>query len=269
MRFLSKSIVMLLLWCCGVSLYAKTSEDVAAIMAKVDQRQRPNTMISTIQLTLLDKRKHQRVRMLRRYEKTVGKDTQTIMFFLSPSDVKHTAFLSVDYDDPTQETAQWLYLPAINKTKRIASNKKKEAFMGSDFSYADMEWFKVSDYTFTLMDTEMIRKHLVWKIRALPKSTFVTDKTGYSEVMLYVRQDNYVITRAVYHLMDKHKKKYFDLKKLEYLKGVWVPTHMVMFTREHGRTVHATVIQQTSTKLNMALPNTLFQTQQLEKGPLR
>ena len=46
------------------------------------------------------------------------------MFFLQPADVKDTAFLTTDYDDPKKDDDQWLYLPALRKTKRIATTDK-------------------------------------------------------------------------------------------------------------------------------------------------
>ena len=60
------------------------------------------------------------------------------MFFLSPADVKDTGFLTYDYDEEGRDDDQWLYLPALKKTKRIASGDKSGSFMGSDFTYADM-----------------------------------------------------------------------------------------------------------------------------------
>jgi hypothetical protein len=47
-----------------------------------------------------------------------------LMFFKYPADVKNTAFLTYDYKDDGKEDDQWLYLPAMRKTKRIASGDK-------------------------------------------------------------------------------------------------------------------------------------------------
>ena len=50
----------------------------------------------------------------------------------TPADVKDTGFLTYDYDDESRDDDQWLYLPALKKTKRIASSDKSGSFMGSD-----------------------------------------------------------------------------------------------------------------------------------------
>ncbi len=46
------------------------------------------------------------------------------MFFLTPEDVKDTAFLNFDYTNPDRDDDQWLYLPALKKVKRIPTSDK-------------------------------------------------------------------------------------------------------------------------------------------------
>ena len=52
--------------------------------------------------------------------------------------MKNTGFLTYDYDASGKDDDQWLYLPALGKTKRIASSDQSGAFMGSDFNYSDL-----------------------------------------------------------------------------------------------------------------------------------
>ena len=49
-------------------------------------------------------------------------------------------------DDPDRDDDQWLYLPALRKTKRIASSDKSGSFMGSDFNYSDMTSRNLGEY---------------------------------------------------------------------------------------------------------------------------
>ena len=60
----------------------------------------------------------------------------SMIIFDKPKDVKGTALLThshkVDPDD------QWLFLPALKRVKRIASNNKSGPFMGSEFAYEDL-----------------------------------------------------------------------------------------------------------------------------------
>lgn len=37
------------------------------------------------------------------------------------------------------EDSQWMYLPVSRQTRRISTTDKRGAFMGSDYSYADLD----------------------------------------------------------------------------------------------------------------------------------
>ena len=109
-----------------------------AIMEKVDARDDGDNQTSEMEMVLIDKQDKERVRRLAIFSKDKGEDTLRLMFFLEPADVKDTAFLTWDFDDPDKDDDQWLYLPALRKTKRIASSDKDGSFMGSDLNYSDM-----------------------------------------------------------------------------------------------------------------------------------
>lgn len=133
-----KNIFLIVL---GVMLSGASIADNKArdIMEKVDARDDGASMASTMQMTLIDKNGKQRIRQMRTYSKDIDANTEhKTIFFLSPSDVKNTAFLTYDYSDDDKDDDQWMYLPALKKTKRIPASDKDSAFMGSDFSYADM-----------------------------------------------------------------------------------------------------------------------------------
>ena len=123
------------------------------IMERVDARDDgDNSDVQDLEMVLIDKRgASSACASCARYGRDVGEDKQSIMFFLSPADVEDTGFLTYDYDDPARDDDQWLYLPALTKTKRIASSDKSGSFMGSDFSYADMTERPLDHYDYTLM----------------------------------------------------------------------------------------------------------------------
>jgi hypothetical protein len=63
-------------------------------------------------------------------------ETKALSSFLSPSEVKGTAFLQWSHKNAPDE--QWLYLPDLRRTRRITSDLSNESFMGTDFSYQDL-----------------------------------------------------------------------------------------------------------------------------------
>ncbi len=54
----------------------------------------------------------------------------------SPADLRETALLSRHH--PGAADRQWLYLPAAQRVRRLAGGSRGGAFLGSDFTYADL-----------------------------------------------------------------------------------------------------------------------------------
>jgi hypothetical protein len=240
--------------------------DARSIMQAVDERDDGDNGISDLEMILVDKRGNERVRKMRSYSKEFGDDDYTLMFFQSPADVKDTGFLTYDYDDEERDDDQWLYLPALKKTKRIATGDKSGSFMGSDFSYADMTERPLSAYEYKILEETEVRGQPVWVIESVPITEKERDETGYTKSVSFVRKDNFVVVRAKSWLKKGQRNKYLDVKKLEQVDGIWVATDMTMTTKKGKTTLHKTLLKNSNVRFNQALDEDLFSTRQLEKG---
>jgi len=236
-----------------------------AIMEKVDARDDGKTLEQDMLMILIDKSGKKRIRDIKSYSKDFGKDEYGLLFFKSPADVKNTAFLNYDYDDPDRDDDQWLYLPALKKVKRIPSADKSSSFMGSDFSYFDMTDRDLEDYDFKLLKETKVRGKPAWVIEALPRNQKVIKESGYVKSIGIVRKDNYVVVRSIGFLKNG-KKKYLDITKLHKQNGIWVPDEMTMTTKKGKRTIHKTILKFKNIKVNKPLSDDLFTTRRLEKG---
>jgi hypothetical protein len=236
------------------------------IMELVDARDDGDNGIQDMEMILIDKNGNRREREIRAMRRDVGEDTYTIMFFMSPADVKDTGFLTYDYDDDTKDDDQWLYLPALKKTKRIASTDKSGSFMGSDFSYADMTDRKLDYYDYKLMKETDVDGVPVWQVEAIPNTEKEIDETGYTKSISFVRKDNYVVIRAVNWVKKGKRLKYFEVAKLEKIDGIWTPTEMHMTTKKGKNTIHKTILLAHDVRYNQKLDDDLFSVRRLEKG---
>ena len=246
-----------------LSLFAITADEIAK---QVDERDEGDKSISTMEMTLIDKHGNNRVRKMKNYAMDKGQDTHSVIFFLSPADVKNTAFLTYDYEDSDKDDDQWLYLPALKKTKRIASSDKSSSFMGSDFTYSDMTSRNIDDYTYRIAKEASVRDHKVWVMESVPKAQKTIDETGYTKSYMYVRQDNFVVVRALHILKETGKKKYLDVKKLEKIDGIWVATEIEMKTTKDKQTLHRTILKLDDVKFNQDLDDAFFTVRRIEKG---
>ncbi len=236
------------------------------IMEKVDARDDGDNIVADMEMVLIDQNKNQRIRKIKSFSKDKGADTRRLMFFIEPADVKDTAFLTYDFDDPDKDDDQWMYLPALRKTKRIASSDKTNAFMGSDFSYADMTDRALDNYNYKLLKEMEVRGHKTWLIQSVPKTKRVIDQYGYTKSVAFVRQDNFVIVRAVMWVKEGGRLKYMDVKKLERIDGIWQPLEIHMTTKQGKRTLHKTLLKFHNVKFNRNLNKDMFTVRRMEKG---
>ena len=249
-----------------------TAENVFAlsgreIMEKVNARDEGDRSKGEMEMILLDKKGKKRIRKLKTFGGKKGKNTLSLMFFLSPADVKNTGLLTYDYNESGKDNDQWLYLPALGKTKRIAAGDKSGSFMGSDLNYSDMTTPDLDLYEYTLMKETEVRGHKVWQIKAVPKNKDEAEKSGYSKSVIFIRQDNYVMIRAVRWVHKKRRNKYLDVKKMEKIDGIWVSTEMHVTTKTGKKTLHKTILKQNNIRFKQNEVNAdLFTVRRLEKG---
>jgi len=236
------------------------------IAQKVHDREDGDNSVSQMKMILIDKKGTKRVRDLKTFTKDKGEDKLKLMFFLSPADVKNTAFLTYDYDDSAKDDDQWLYLPELKKIKRIASSDKSSSFMGSDFTYSDMTSRNVEDYTYKIMKEKMVGGHKTWQMLVTPKSKETIDETGYTKSIVFVRQDNFVIIQALNYIKVGKKLKYMKVTGLEKIDGVWTTTKMQMITKKGRKTLHKTIFEFSNIKYNQDLKESFFSTRTLKKG---
>ena len=253
----------------GVSLLTTSllADDAKAraIMTKVDARDDGKTVERDMQMILLDKKGHKRVRNMKSYSKDYGKDQKKVMFFKSPADVKNTGFLTFDYNKASKDDNQWLYLPALKKVKRIPSSDKSSSFMGSDYSYFDMTKTSLNDYNFKFMKDTTVRGHAAWMIESTPRTNKIKKESGYSKSINIVRKDNYVVVRSI-TFMRGGKKKYLDITRMHKQGGIWITDEMSMTTKKGKNILHKTILKYSNTKLNKSINDNMFTTRRLEKG---
>jgi outer membrane lipoprotein-sorting protein len=261
--YLISGALGLLLLAPGAVLAADEPE-ARAIMQEVEDREDGVTRTADMRMVLTDKHGKERSRQIRSLRKDFGEDTYRLLVFDEPADVQGTGFLTYDYDDHGRDDDQWLYLPALRKTKRIANQDKSGSFMGSDLNYSDMTSRDLEDYDFSLQKETRLGEYMLWVIEALPRSEEVVDETGYEKALLLVRQDNYVVVRGVYWT-DDGKRKYRDTPGLELIDGIWTPTEVTMSTRQGKKILHKTTMTLSNVRYNETLDDSLFTQRNLER----
>lgn len=112
---------------------------------------------STMEMTLTNAhgdsiRRNMRNKIMEVIDPSRRKGDKSMIVFDNPRDVAGTALLShahiLEPDD------QWLYLPALERVKRISSKNKSGPFLGSEFAYEDITGNEIGKYSWQYLATE-------------------------------------------------------------------------------------------------------------------
>ncbi|PIE64261.1 MAG: outer membrane lipoprotein-sorting protein [Desulfobacterales bacterium] len=239
-------------------VYSQETLSGKEIMTLVDERPDGDDRHSVMKMTLVNKRGRERVRELESFSKDYGKDRKSVMVFKAPADVKGTAFLSWDYDDPQKDDDKWLYMPALRKVRRISGTSRNEYFMGSDFTYDDMGDRNVDEDTHTLLGEEVIDGHTCWKIESIP----VDAEDMYTRKIYWVDQQSHLVLKGDYYDKDGLLKHYRVLAFAQQ-DGIWVALRSEMDNVSRN---HKTFMETSSIRFDTGLKDRLFKVSTIQRG---
>ncbi len=154
-----------------------------------------------IRMTIISARGGTRERDIVMWTKTRSDDTQMqLIRFQSPADVEGTGFLSIE--NLGREDDNWLYLPALRKTRRIAGADKRDSFVGTDFSFEDLEPERLDSYEYRLAGSEIVEKSETWVVEATPTDPKKIEETAYGGRQLWIDKKNGVMRRSEFYGRD-------------------------------------------------------------------
>lgn len=166
------------------------------IVRQARERDDGHSFMSEVSLILHDKKGNTRVRTFTYLQKDYPEGDRFSMFFTSPNDVRDVAF---HIENPQEvlgkEDSQWMYLPVSRQTRRISTTDKRGSFMGSEYSYADLDKIRVNDYRQTLLGEEQIQGRDCHVIEREPASPQVLTKTGYNKLKVWIDKQNHLVMR--------------------------------------------------------------------------
>lgn len=240
------------------------------VMEAVDQRADGETREANYTMVLIDRRERERSRELTILSKDYGEDTRTLSTFASPADIRGTAYLNYDWDDPDRDDDSWLYLPAMQRVRRIASSDTSDSFLGSDFTFADINGIEVTWYDYRFVnESEMIDGQEVWIIEATPRAELkdkAEDATGYSRMQAWIRKDNFVQIRAQAWELRGNRIKYFTASDIRQVDGIWTVHRQQAVTTRNGRQEHASVLQLNTIRYNIDIDDDVLTTEAMQRG---
>ena len=181
---------------------------------------------------------------------------RSLLRFTAPADIKDTGFLTLE--DGKGDTEQFLYLPALKRTRRIVAGQKSRSFVNTDFTYEDMERRPVEDSEHVITREESLNGVDCWILESRPKPA---SESQYTLIRGWVAKEMLLPLKVEFFTGGKEPVKRYAVLQLENIQDIWTETMVSMEDLESG---HKTVLETSNIKYNTGIKDSAFTVQTLE-----
>lgn len=135
--------------------------------------------------------------------------------FSQPPDMAGVGFLQTMHNDGDDD--RYLYLPDLKKSRRIAGAMRNNSFVGTDFSFADLDLRDLRESKATLAGTERIGKYTYYKLEVVPTRS----DSIYSKFEIWVRTDNFLVLKWLMYDKGNALTKQYQASEMKRVGGHW------------------------------------------------
>ena len=235
----------------ALSLSALAQQSAAEIIEQAKQTQKVDNSIQQIRMVLVSKSGAERVREL---EMRIRRDDEVLSSytrFSHPSDVSGTQLIVVDNPDAL------LYLPALKRVQRIAGRARTGAFMGSDFSYEDLEISGVDEAVHTLISED----GEAWVIDTTPGAD-----SSYSRIRTTVSKADYLPRTVAYFDKKGAALKVLTVEETAVDGETVIPVRSVMRNLQKGTTTRMEILEHQLNVSPEQIPDETFTASFMERN---
>lgn len=253
----------LLLMYLATVLCAHARDNARDIIEQQSERHTLTNEISRMEVTLIDRKGRREERMLRRLDKKQNDGMMhSLTVFDLPKDVKGTALLTRENGNGPND--QWLYFPSQKRMQRIAQARRSGYFMGTDFTFEDMDPENTDDFTYRHLQSETVVGHACHVIEAVPADRSAQRTSGYGKRILWIRKDIlFSVKIEFYDKKGKLLKTQTNSELEELANGAWRAKRS--FMDNHAK-CHQTDIKVVSRDVDTKLTDDLFTARHITTG---
>ena len=221
------------LWLVGAASAFAAGGDGTDLANRIYHREDGETMLSCGTMELTQKGHAPRRRGLFSYTRdNAQNDFWSLIRFTTPDDIAGTALLSEDLGSKAE--SQWVYLPALGRSRRISSKRKGGRFVSSDLYYEDLQDRKVEEDKHTILGTEACpgSSQSCTMLESIP-----TEKgnSAYSRRVSWVDEQTLIAMRIDFYEKGGSKPtKQFKVEKYKKIDGYWTITDSTMTELKSG-----------------------------------
>jgi hypothetical protein len=237
-------------------------DQVVALVNSVPEGESVSRKLS---IELIDRRGQKRRRETMSCRKQYDGVKKTVIFFLSPANVKDTGFLIWDYADAEKDDDQWLYLPALGKVRRVSSADRGDYFLGTDFTYEDLKLdgkLSLTDYNYSFNQDNGPSNAFI-KLDAIPKTEAIAKELGYSKTTVKIDPSNWIVMEVDFWDTKGSPFKQLRATDIRKVDGIWTRHTISM---QNHQTEHRTVLEFSEVNYESKLKDDFFTKQSLTRG---
>lgn len=215
----------------------------AQIVENVGARVEADNVTRLIDMTLTSRSGKEKKRKAKSLRVQTEDERRSLVVFQKPSNIKGTAFLTYNYPEAGKSDDQWLYLPAMRKSRRISGASRGQYFMGTDFTYEDMKSeskFDETDYDFTLIGEAEQDGVTVYELKGVPVSKEIAKELGYSEFTALIDGSNWVFREQRIKDIAGNDLKTIFFEEVHEVDGIWAIGRIRIENHKNG---HKTLFQ--------------------------
>lgn len=255
---LAKRVLLLLaLFSCLPLPWALAQPTGAELAQSIFDRYVGDDMTSRQTMELIPAKGQTRVRELEIIGADRGGLRRSLLRFTAPADIKDTGFLTLE--DGQGGTEQFLYLPALKRTRRIVAGQKSRSFVNTDFTFEDMERRPVADSEHAITAEESLNGVACWILESRPKPA---TQSQYTMIRAWVARDMLLPLKVDFFAGGQEPVKRYTVLQLENIQDIWTETKVSMEDLESG---HKTVLETVNIKYNSGIQDSVFTQQALEQ----
>ncbi|WP_250654702.1 outer membrane lipoprotein-sorting protein [Alkalimarinus coralli] len=259
-------IIVGAVWLMGTEVSASELPEGRWVAEQINAVEEGEQRSASILMKLTDRRGKTRERETRVFRKYYGEEKRTVMFYLSPRNVKNTAFLTYDYPDELVDDDQWLYLPALRKARRISASDRGDYFLGTDLTYEDMKKegkLELADYHFKTISKVNENGKSLLLLESHPLNDSIAKELGYGKVHAWVDTSNWLIVRAKYWDVNLNELKTLRFEDIRQVDGIWTRHRLII---NHHKTAHQTEWLMSEVDYLTSIDDQIFRRNALSRG---
>ncbi len=234
------------------------------VAQRVAEREEGQAARRTIRMTLTDRRGRVREREAVVLKYSTEQSRATRISYQAPKSVRGVTFLSRDAKDVGREE-RWLYLPATRKARRIPASDRGDYFLGTDFTYEDVQSdlkFDVDDYRFEYVSGQRRDGAEVHEIQGRPVTPAAARELGYGRFEARVDGESWMPMEIRFFDLKGALLKTIFVRDVRRVDAIWTAHEVEAVNHQTG---HSTRFDYHSVAYPDTLPPDYFDAARLDR----